>query len=57
MAVKANKKFLGVIGLACVIAGVTLILMWWPELVILFKGCAGFAIALAGMFILYNIRE
>lgn len=57
MAVKGNKKLLGAIGAACVIVGVTLVLMWWPEMVVLFKGVAGFGIAIVGMFILYNIRD
>lgn len=54
---KTNKKLLGIIGAACVIIGVAMILAWWPYLTILFKGAAGFVVALVGMFILYNIRE
>ncbi len=41
--------------LVCVllITGVTLILVWWQDLVIIFRGVIGFIIALAGLFILY----
>ncbi len=57
MAQKTNKTVLGAIGAVCVVVGVGLILAWWPSLVVVFKGVAGFALALAGMFILYTVRE
>ena len=57
MAQKANKTVLGLIGLACLVGGVTLILVWWPNLVIIFKGGIGFVLALVGLFMLYNIKD
>ena len=57
MATKGNKTVLGIIGFGCIIGGVILILLWWPNLVVIFKGGIGFILALAGLFILYTIRE
>lgn len=48
------KELLGFpLGCILLIAGVTLILVWWQDLVIIFRGVIGFIIALAGLFILY----
>ena len=41
------------LGCVLLITGVTLILVWWQDLVIIFRGVIGFIIALAGLFILY----
>lgn len=58
----ANKKFskkaiLFLAGSAVLISGVTLVLLWWPEVVFLFKGAAGMVLALAGLVMLAMIRD
>lgn len=48
------KKFIQfVAGFFILILGITLILVWWDETVMLFKGALGFALALAGLSMLY----
>jgi uncharacterized membrane protein len=46
-----------VIGVALLVLGVTLILAWWDDLIILFRGGMGFVLALIGLFVLYNIKD
>jgi len=45
-----------IIGIVLLLLGVTLILVWWSSLVALFKGVIGFALAIVGLFILYNTK-
>lgn len=48
------KELIGFpLGCILLIIGVTLILVWWQDLVIIFRGVIGFIIALAGLFMLY----
>ena len=35
------------------ISGVTLVLAWWPDVVVIFKGVTGTALAIVGLIILY----
>ncbi len=44
-------------GTILLLLGSTLILKWWPELVIVFKGLIGMGLALAGLLLLYMIRD
>ncbi len=41
------------LGCMLLIIGVTLILVWWKDLVVIVRGVIGFVIALAGLFMLY----
>jgi len=41
------------VGIVALVGGVTLVLLWWPQVVDLFKGFLGMALALTGMLILY----
>lgn len=54
---KINKPLLFVIGLVLLISGVTLILSWWPALIVFLKGIIGIILALSGMGILYTIKK
>lgn len=48
------KKFLiMLVGTFLLISGVTIILYWWLEVVILFRGLIGIILAIAGLVILY----
>jgi hypothetical protein len=52
------KKFiLFVIGFFVLILGITLILVWWPFAVTLFKGAVGVILALAGLLMLYGLSK
>ena len=52
------KRFvLFVIGFFVLVLGVTLILVWWKDLVTLFKGSIGFVFALAGLFMMYAVNK
>jgi uncharacterized membrane protein len=37
--------------------GITLVLVWWPDVVSLFRGFVGMAFALAGLLILYILNN
>jgi len=52
------KRFVNnLIGAFILIFGVTLILAWWQDVVILFRGSAGMALALAGLVMLYMMNK
>lgn len=52
------KKFiLLLVGFFVLILGITLILVWWGDVVALFKGAVGGILALAGLFTLYAINK
>ena len=42
-----------IIGMTLLITGISLILVWWPEIIIVFKGVAGATLAVVGLIILY----
>ena len=56
---KSSHKifFLFVIGFFILILGITLTLVWWPHVVLLFKGAAGIILALAGLLMLYGLSK
>lgn len=54
---KINKPLLFLIGLFLLISGVTLILSWWPALIVFLKGIIGIILALSGMGVLYTIKK
>ena len=53
----SKKKILFVLGTIFLLAGVALILQWWPYLEIVFKGVLGVALALAGFVMLFLDRK
>ena len=54
----SNKKLiLFVSGSLALIVGITLVLLWWVDVVRLFRGAGGMALALAGLLMLYSLRE
>lgn len=51
------KKFIMfVLGSFILVLGITLTLVWWDEMLMLFKGMSGFVLALAGLVLLYTIK-
>lgn len=52
------KKFIFfVVGFFILILGVTLILVWWMDVAVLFRGSAGIILALAGLLTLYALNK
>ena len=50
------KKFvLSVLGCFFLVSGITLILVFWPDVVVLFRGAGGIIFALVGLFLLYAV--
>lgn len=45
------------IGSMVLIAGLTLILVWWQDVVVLFRGVIGMLVALGGLLLLYMVKE
>ena len=50
---KTSKSIQFAAGSLMVVLGIALILAWWPDVAVLFKGAARTVIALAGMILLY----
>lgn len=48
-------RFLG--GMLALIAGVTLVLLWWNDVMVVFRGFIGVLIALGGLLILYLMQK
>ena len=42
-----------IIGITLLITGISLILAWWPAVVIIFKGVSGATLAIVGLILLY----
>ncbi|HPN88581.1 MAG TPA: hypothetical protein PLH56_04505 [Candidatus Omnitrophota bacterium] len=52
------KRFLLFLsGIVVLILGIMLILTWWHDVVILFRGAIGMILSLAGMLILYILSQ
>ena len=52
-----KKIFLGLTGLAALIIGLSLVLKFWPQTVILFKAVIGALIAIAGLVMMSIARD
>ena len=54
----AYKKFIFfMVGMFILVLGITLVLIWWKDVVILFKGAIGVILALAGLVTLYAMSK
>lgn len=53
--IKNLVKF--IIGSAVLVCGITLILVWRQDVIVLFRGVIGMVLALAGLVILYLVKE
>ncbi len=47
-----KKAIKVIIGLALIVAGVGSYWYWWPELLVVVKGCLGVAVALIGLVVI-----
>ncbi len=52
-----SRALLFVLGWGLLIVGITLVLVWWSEVVQLFKGGMGIGLALIGMLVLYSLKH
>ncbi len=52
-----KKIALGLLGLVALIAGLSLILRFWSETVVLFKGTIGILIAIVGLVMMTIARD
>ena len=50
-----KKGVLFVLGSLILVLGITLILRWWGDVVVLFRAGIGMVLALAGLLILYSL--
>ncbi|MCA9408395.1 MAG: hypothetical protein H6755_02485 [Candidatus Omnitrophica bacterium] len=55
---KKNKKTtMFPLGIVLLILGVSMILAWWPDVVSVFRGLLGIALALGGLLVLYSLNK
>lgn len=52
-----KNYFLFFAGIGILLTGMTLLLVWWSDVVQLFRGGVGMVLAVTGLFILYNIKK
>ena len=55
--VKSSKGTLFFLGSFVLVVGLTLVLIWWNDVVTLFRGVIGMLLALGGLLILYMVKE
>ncbi|MCB9756970.1 MAG: hypothetical protein H6753_00940 [Candidatus Omnitrophica bacterium] len=46
-----------ILGLSVMIAGITLVLLWWNDVMVVFRGFIGVLLALGGLLILYLLQK
>jgi hypothetical protein len=52
----SNRILLYILGSFILVAGIFLILLWWKDVVALFRGTLGMVLALAGLLALYSLK-
>ena len=55
--IKSSRFLLFLCGGIVLIAGMTLVLIWWTDVVSFFKGFIGMFLAVGGLLLLYMIKE
>jgi len=55
--IKESKLALLIGGLGFMILGIVLVLVWWQDVMSLFRGFIGVFIALGGLLVLYMVKE
>lgn len=54
---QVNKPVFLTIGFVTLVTGLVLIMSFWPHVVALFQGAVGVVLALAGLMILYTVKN
>lgn len=52
-----KKTALYLLGSFILVLGVTLILAWWPDVLLVFRGMTGMLLAVGGLVMLYSLRS
>ncbi len=52
-----TKPVLFILGMILMISGIVLVLVWWSDVMVLFRGFIGVFTALAGLLMLTMMRE
>ncbi len=52
-----SKPVLFIFGMILMIVGIALVLVWWKDVTVLFRGCIGVFAALGGLLVLAMIRK
>lgn len=52
-----KKSALFMLGSFILVLGVALVLVWWQDVAVLFRGAIGMTLALAGMLVLYSLNN
>ena len=55
--IKSNKTLLFLLGSVFLVLGIALILLWWKDVVSLFKAGGALMLTLVGLLLLYMIKE
>ena len=45
------------VGVFVLLLGISLVLTWWRDVVVLFRGVIGMILAVAGLLVLYSIKK
>lgn len=55
--IKSSKFLLFLCGSIILVVGITLVLIWWKDVVSLFKGFIGMFMSVGGLVLLYMMKE
>ena len=55
--IKSNRFLLFLCGGVLLIAGITLVLICWKDVVAFFRGVSGIVLAIGGLVLLYMMKE
>ena len=54
---KSKKAIMAALGVFILLLGVSLVLTWWRDVAILFRGAVGMILAVAGLLVLYSMKK
>ena len=57
MGKKPNRVMLFAAGSVCLVVGIALILVWWSDVVSLFRAGGALLLALGGLVLLYMVKD
>ena len=52
-----KKPLQFILGFSFLVLGISLTLTWWSDVVVLFRGAVGMVLALAGLVLLYLMKD
>lgn len=54
---KSKQAMMAAVGVFVLLLGISLVLTWWRDVVVLFRGVIGMILAVAGLLVLYSIKK